>query len=87
MKTGIHPGYHPVVFRDRSGALTFLTRSTATEKTVAWEDGNVYPVVDVDVTSASHRSGPGPHARWTTRGRVERFNRRYSRPANDVGER
>ena len=29
MKQGIHPDYHPVVFRDRSANFTFLTRSTA----------------------------------------------------------
>ena len=28
MKTGIHPDYHPVVFKDSSTGDAFLTRST-----------------------------------------------------------
>ena len=28
MKPGIHPDYHPVVFRDRSANFTLLTKST-----------------------------------------------------------
>ena len=30
MKQGIHPDYHPVVFRDISADTAFLTRSTVT---------------------------------------------------------
>jgi len=55
MKPGIHPDYRPVVFRDRAANFAFLTRSTVrTERTVTWEDGRTYPVVDGDVTSTSH---------------------------------
>ena len=55
MKQRIHPDYHPVVFRDRAANYAFLTRSTATsERTIAWEDGSTYPVVDVETSSASH---------------------------------
>jgi large subunit ribosomal protein L31 len=55
VKFGVHPDYHPVVFRDRSAGLAFLTRSTATSTTtVRWEDGNTYPVLDVEISSASH---------------------------------
>ena len=55
MKPGIHPAYHPVVFRDRAADYAFLTRSTATsEKTVEWEDGHTYPVIDVEISSVSH---------------------------------
>ena len=55
MKQGIHPDYHSVVFRDISAGRTFLTRSTATSsKRIEWEDGNTYPLIDVDITSASH---------------------------------
>jgi len=55
MKPGIHPDYHPVVFRDRSANFTILTRSTLTSSnTIEWEDGNTYPVVDVEISSASH---------------------------------
>ena len=33
MKQGIHPDYHPVVFRDISADTAFLTRSTVTSST------------------------------------------------------
>ena len=55
MKKDIHPEYHPVVFRDISADFSILTKSTITsENTVEWEDGNTYPVVDVDISAASH---------------------------------
>ena len=55
MKQRIHPDYHPVVFRDRAANVAFLTRSiAASERTITWEDGSTYPVVDVEISSASH---------------------------------
>ncbi|MGW7691860.1 type B 50S ribosomal protein L31 [Streptomyces asiaticus] len=78
MKTGIHPAYRPVVFRDRAADFAFLTRSTATsDKTVEWQDGNTYPVIDVEISSASHPFYTGNQRVVDTAGRVERFERRY----------
>jgi large subunit ribosomal protein L31 len=78
MKQGIHPDYHPVVFRDISADFAFLTRSTVTsDRTIDWEDGNTYPVVDVDVSSASHPFYTGKSRVLDTAGRVEKFRRRY----------
>ncbi|MFF9647021.1 type B 50S ribosomal protein L31 [Kitasatospora aureofaciens] len=78
MKSGIHPEYRPVVFRDKAGGLAFLTRSTATSiHTVDWEDGNTYPVIDVEISSASHPFYTGTARVLDTAGRVERFQRRY----------
>jgi large subunit ribosomal protein L31 len=80
MKHGIHPGYRPLVFRDKSAGYTFLTRSTlASSQTIEWEDGHTYPVVDVDTSSASHPFYTGNARVMDTAGRVERFNRRYRR--------
>lgn len=80
MKKGIHPEYQPVVFRDNSANYAFLTRSTATSaKTIEWDDGNTYPVVDVDISSASHPFYTGKQRVLDTAGRVEKFNRRYGR--------
>ncbi|ATG50181.1 hypothetical protein CFK38_00580 [Brachybacterium vulturis] len=54
-----------VVFRDQSAGLRYLTRSTRTsEHSTTWEDGNIYPVVEVDLSSAAHfarESGKGRH--------------------------
>ncbi|MFC6081421.1 type B 50S ribosomal protein L31 [Sphaerisporangium aureirubrum] len=80
MKKNIHPDYRPVVFRDPSADFAFLTRSTiASHRTVEWADGNTYPVVDVDVSSASHPFYTGRGRILDTAGRVERFNQRYGR--------
>lgn len=55
MKPRIHPVSRPVVFRDRAAGVAFLTRSTAdADQRVEWEDGNSYPVIDVETSSASH---------------------------------
>ncbi|MFI0353763.1 type B 50S ribosomal protein L31 [Actinomadura sp. 9N407] len=76
----IHPEYRPVVFRDRSADYAFLTRSTAgSEQTIEWTDGNSYPVIDVDVSSASHPFYTGRGRVLDTTGAVERFKRRYGR--------
>ncbi|WP_040157633.1 type B 50S ribosomal protein L31 [Mobilicoccus massiliensis] len=80
MREGIHPEYRPVVFRDRAAGHAFLTRSTATpEATIEWEDGNVYPVVDVEVSAASHPFWTGTARVLDSEGRVEKFRRRYGR--------
>jgi large subunit ribosomal protein L31 len=78
MQQAIHPEYRPVVFRDRSADFAFLTRSTATsERTIVWRDGNTYPVIDVEVSSASHPFYTGQGRVLDTAGRVEQFRRRY----------
>ncbi|MET9479802.1 type B 50S ribosomal protein L31 [Streptomyces sp. NPDC006638] len=80
MRPGIHPDYRPVVFRDKAADFAFLTRSTLTStRTVEWEDGRTYPVVDVETSSASHPFYTGTARVLDTAGRVERFERRYGR--------
>ncbi len=80
MKPGIHPAYGPVVFRDASTGTQFLTRSTATSaETVEWEDGNVYPLIVVEVSSDSHPFWTGSQRLLDSAGRVEKFNRKYGR--------
>jgi large subunit ribosomal protein L31 len=81
MKKGIHPEYRPVVFRDGSADFAILTRSTIeTERTIEWEDGNTYPLVELDISSASHPFYTGRQRIVDTGGRVQRFeNKRQSR--------
>lgn len=80
MKSDIHPDYHYVVFRDRSVDMSFLTRSTAhSAQTVEWSDGNTYPLIDVDISAASHPFYTGTQRILDTAGRVEKFNARYGR--------
>ncbi|MET9047547.1 type B 50S ribosomal protein L31 [Streptomyces sp. NPDC004362] len=86
MRTGIHPDSRPVVFRDRAAGFALLTRSTAhSTRTVEWEDGNTYPVIDVEISSASHPFYTGTSRVVDTAGRVERFERRYGRAAQVRG--
>ena len=78
MRSGIHPEYRAVVFRDRSAGTAFLTRSTVTTKsTVEWEDGNEYPVCDVEISSASHPFWTGRAPSNDEQRRIARFERRY----------
>ena len=79
MKKGIHPAYAPVAFRDRSGDLVFVSSSTLTGSDETVEvDGTTYPVVDVDVSTASHPFWTGKGRVLDAEGRVEKFNRRYN---------
>lgn len=80
MKKDIHPEYREVVFQDSSSDFKFITRSTIqTPDTIEWEDGNTYPLVKVEVSSASHPFYTGKKLFVDTAGRVEKFNRRYKK--------
>ncbi|KUJ71252.1 MULTISPECIES: type B 50S ribosomal protein L31 [Piscirickettsiaceae] len=79
MKTGIHPDYNEVVFQDISTGETFLTRSTL-EKTSGETielDGKEYPLVRIEVSSASHPFFTGKQTLVDTEGRVEKFRQKY----------
>ncbi len=87
MKKDIHPDYHPVVFLDVQSDTKFLTQSTMTSKeTIKWEDGNEYPLVKVEVSSASHPFYTGKKIFVDTAGRVEKFNKRYKSKAGQAKE-
>ncbi|WP_026554794.1 type B 50S ribosomal protein L31 [Arthrobacter sp. 35W] len=79
MKSNTHPKYEAVVFNDLASDTKFLTRSTATSnKTIEWEDGNTYPVIDVEISSESHPFYTGKQRIMDSAGRVERFNARFA---------
>ncbi len=78
MKADIHPKYNDVVFQDVSSSLAILTRSTLTSKeTVKWEDGKEYPVINIEISSASHPFYTGKQKTIDTGGRVDKFRKRY----------
>jgi len=82
MKEGIHPEYRDVVFQDISSDFAFLTRSSVrTDETIQWEDGNEYPLVKVEVSSASHPFFTGKQRVLSSGGRVDQFRKRYGRMA------
>lgn len=78
MKKGIHPRYRPVVFQDMSASFSFITRSTIeTKDTIKWEDGKEYPLVKVDISSASHPFFTGKQVFLDTAGRLDRFQKKF----------
>ena len=86
MRKDIHPNYREVVFVDTSSSFKFLTRSTiATSETIEWEDGNTYPMVRVEISSASHPFYTGKQILVDSGGRVERFRKRYGRESFGTG--
>lgn len=81
MKKGIHPeNYRLVVFKDVSCDEAFLTRSAVpTKETITWEDGNEYPLVRVEISSASHPFFTGKMKFVDTAGRIEKFNKKFAK--------
>lgn len=78
MKADIHPKYQAVVFQDVSSDFSFLTRSTlGSKETIKWEDGQEYPLIKIEISSASHPFYTGKHKVIDTSGRVDKFRRRY----------
>ncbi len=79
MKKGIHPEYREIVFQDSSSDYKFITRSTMNSDETIEIDGKTYPLVKVEVSSASHPFYTGKNIFVDTAGRVEKFNKRYKR--------
>lgn len=78
MKKDLHPTMHNVIFKDISSDFAFLTQSTLRPKeTMEWEDGNEYPVIKVEISSASHPFYTGKQRSVSAEGRVQRFMKRY----------
>ncbi|WP_347753622.1 type B 50S ribosomal protein L31 [Agrococcus sp. ProA11] len=77
MKTETHPDYQSIVFRDLASGETFLTRSTLTSDKTIELDGETYPVIDVEISSASHPFYTGKQRIMDSAGRVEKFKNRY----------
>lgn len=75
----VHPEYREVVFKDTASGTMFLTRSTVqTKQTVKYDDGNEYPLFEVEISSASHPFYTGKQKLVDTAGRVERFRKKYN---------
>ena len=80
MKKGIHPeNYRLVVFKDLSSGDTYLTRSTVRTKETIELDGVEYPVVKVEISSASHPFYTGKMAFVDTAGRIDKFKNKYAK--------
>ncbi|NUO78340.1 type B 50S ribosomal protein L31 [Lysobacter sp. 5GHs7-4] len=78
MKAGIHPEYRDVVFQDVTTDFQIVTRSTLSSKETIKVDGTEYPLIKVDISSASHPFYTGKHKIMDTSGRVDKFRKRYA---------
>lgn len=80
-KKDLHPKeYRDVVFSDEAANFSFLTKSTAkSEETIKWTDGKEYPLVKVQISSASHPFFTGEEKIIDTEGRVDRFKARVAK--------
>ncbi|HEU4991731.1 MAG TPA: type B 50S ribosomal protein L31 [Luteimonas sp.] len=80
MKADIHPQYREVVFQDVTSDFKFLTRSTmASKETIKWEDGNEYPLIKIEISSATHPFYTGQNKVMDTSGRIDKFKKRYAK--------
>ncbi len=83
MKKDIHPKeYRAVIFEDVTAGKRFLVGSTIhTDKTDTYDDGKEYPLVQVEISSASHPFYTGESKIVDTAGRVEKFKARTAAAA------
>ncbi|MGY6037292.1 type B 50S ribosomal protein L31 [Aeromonas sp. AE23HZ002T15] len=83
MRPNIHPEYRQVLFHDLTTNTHFLIGSTLkTDRTKQWEDGNTYPYVTLDVSSASHPFYTGKQKQVGKEGQVARFGQRFGQFMN-----
>jgi large subunit ribosomal protein L31 len=81
MKKNLHPeAYRTVVFKDISTDYTFISKSTMPSKeNIKWEDGNEYPLIKLEISSASHPFYTGKMAFVDTAGRIDKFNKKFAK--------
>ena len=82
MKKDIHPKeYRPVLFIDNSDGTEFIIPSTVATKETgkAKTDKKIYPVVRVEISSATHPFYTGEVRTLDSAGRVERFKQKTAK--------
>ena len=80
MKKDIHPSdYRLVVFKDMSNGQLFMNKSTVNTKDTIEVDGVEYPLVKLEISSASHPFYTGKMKLVDTAGRVDKFRNRYAK--------
>src|SRR6266700_3532708 len=78
MKKNFHPTVRQVVFKDVSSDFSFLGTSTMDSKeTIKWEDGKSYPLIKIEISSASHPFFTGKQRVLDAEGRILRFKKKY----------
>ena len=80
MKKNIHPESSRIVcFKDISSETTFLINSSAPSEENITVDGTEYPLVKVEISSASHPFYTGKMQFVDTAGRIDKFNKKFAK--------
>lgn len=80
MKKDIHPVTNRLVcFKDISTDSTFLMNSSAISTENIEINGKEYPLVKVEISSASHPFFTGVHQLVDTAGRIDKFNKKFAK--------
>ena len=80
MKKNIHPVSQKTVFQDVATGTSFLVDSTIeTGESVVWSDGHTYPIVKVEISSASHPAFTEQTVEARESTQAEKFRARYER--------
>ncbi|MEM9103412.1 MAG: type B 50S ribosomal protein L31 [Pseudomonadota bacterium] len=82
MKKNIHPEYRDVLFHDTSADTYFVIGSTLQTSKTAEYEGQTYPYMTLDVSSASHPFYTGKQHAAKNEGQIAKFNQRFKRKAN-----
>ena len=78
MKKEIHPkNYRQVIFNDNASGAQFLIGSMiATNETGKYTDGKEYPLVHIEISSASHPFYTGKQKLLDAAGSIDKFKKR-----------
>ncbi|GAA5001700.1 type B 50S ribosomal protein L31 [Acinetobacter puyangensis] len=79
MRKDIHPAYQKVLFHDTNADVYFIIGSTLKPTQTREYEGQTYPYVTLDISSASHPFYTGEQRQANNEGRVASFNKRFAR--------
>ncbi len=86
MKKEGHPPYQKVLFVDSSTGFKFVCGTTLKTKEKETFEGQEYPVCRLSTSSASHPFWTKSNQFVDSEGRVDKFMKRYKKPAVQVVE-
>lgn len=86
MKKDIHPNYREVIFQDVSSDFQILTRSTIKTDITGKYEGKEYPLVKLDISSASHPFYTGKTKVLDTEGRIDKFRKKFGSSYASLGK-
>ncbi|MEM1261961.1 MAG: type B 50S ribosomal protein L31 [Pseudomonadota bacterium] len=81
MRPDIHPDYRDVLFHDTTADVYYVVGSTVSTSETKVHEGQTYPYVTIDISSASHPFYTGKQRMSNNDGRIAKFKKRYNRDA------